>query len=162
MKGSVIAAIGAALVLSSATLPAAAQQRTELGTLDCIIQGGADIGFVTSKDLSCTFKPADSTRPPETYIGVVRKFGLEAGVTGERVMRWVVMAPTATNPYVPGSLADNYVGPSAEITAGIGGGANILVSQTNKNLILQPVSLQAQTGLNVAVGVSEFQLRSAL
>jgi len=160
MSRNALTAFGAVLALSAFPLSAAAQQRTEVGTLDCIIEGGADIGFVTSKELSCTFQPADSARPPESYIGVVRKFGLEAGVTSERVMRWAVLAPTATNPYIPGSLADTYVGPSAEVTAGIGGGANILVSQTNKNLILQPISLQAQTGFNVAVGVSEFQLRS--
>ncbi|WP_011582119.1 MULTISPECIES: DUF992 domain-containing protein [Chelativorans] len=160
MNRSAIAAFGAVIALSASTSFATPQQRTEIGTLDCLIQGGVDIGFVTSKELSCTFQPADSARPPESYIGVVRKFGLEAGATGESVMRWIVLAPTVTDPYAPGSLADNYVGPSAEVTAGIGGGANILVSQTSKNLILQPISLQAQTGLNVAIGVSEFQLRS--
>jgi len=159
MKGSAIAALGALFALGTA-FPAAAEQRTEIGTLDCIIEGGTNIAIVTSKELSCTFQPADTTRPPETYVGMVNKFGLELGTTSERVMRWVVLAPTSTSAYAPGSLADNYIGPSAEITAGIGGGANILVSQTNKNFVLQPVSLQAQTGLNVALGVSEFQLRS--
>jgi len=160
MRRSVIAALGAVLALPAAALPTAAQQRTEIGTLDCIIAGGADIGFVTSKELSCTFQPADRNRPPDTYVGVVRKFGLEVGATSDRLMRWAVFAPTSNTTYEPGALADNYVGPSAEITAGIGGGANVLVSQTARNLVLQPISLQAQTGLNLAVGVSEFQLRS--
>ncbi|WP_309084746.1 DUF992 domain-containing protein [Chelativorans sp.] len=160
MKRSAIAALGAVFGLAAGVLSAAAQQRTEVGTLDCIIQGGTDIGFVTSKELSCTFQPADANRPPETYVGVVRKFGLEIGTTSESVMRWAVFAPTSDPAYQPGALADNYVGPSAEVTAGIGGGANILVSQTAKNLVLQPISLQAQTGLNLALGVSEFQLRS--
>ncbi|WEX10209.1 DUF992 domain-containing protein [Chelativorans sp. AA-79] len=160
MHRSAIAALGAIFALSTTAMPAAAQQRTEVGMLDCIIEGGTDIGFVTSKELSCTFQPADSSRPPETYVGAVKKFGLEIGSTSERVMRWAVLAPTTADPYAPGALADTYVGPSAEVTAGIGGGANVLVSRTNRNLVLQPISLQAQTGLNIAVGVDEFVLRS--
>lgn len=160
MTKSAFAALAAVFAVSASTLPAAAQERTEIGVLDCIIEGGMDIAIVTSKEFSCTFQPADGTRPPESYVGVVNRFGLEAGATSERVMRWLVIAPTTTDPYAPGALEDDYVGASAEVTAGIGGGANVLWSGTNKNLILQPVSLQAQTGLNLALGVSEFQLRS--
>jgi len=157
-KHAILAAALAATTLGAAT-PAFSQDRTEIGILDCIIEGGADIAVVTSKDLSCTFDPAGDGRPPEAYFGVVNKIGLEIGATSEKVMRWAVLAPTA-DAYAPGALADDYVGASAEITAGIGGGANLLVSESNKNLVLQPLSVQAQTGLNLAVGVSEFQLRS--
>ncbi|WP_274427440.1 DUF992 domain-containing protein [Chelativorans sp. YIM 93263] len=161
MNKGVMFALGTLFASVTYAGPLAAEERTEIGVLDCIIEGGMDIAIVTSKELSCTFQPAGNTRPPETYVGVVNNFGLDIGATSEKVMRWLVLAPTTTNAYEPGSLADDYVGASAEVTAGIGGGANVLVSGTNKNLILQPVSLQAQTGLNLAVGVSEFQLRSA-
>lgn len=161
MNRSAFAALAAFCATAvSGALPATAAERTEAGTLDCIISGGTDIAIVTSKELSCTFQPVDNSRPPESYVGVVDKFGLDIGTTGEKVMRWLVLAPTTTDPYVPGALADNYVGASAEVTAGIGGGANVLWSGTNKNLILQPVSLQAQTGLNLALGVSQLKLRS--
>ncbi|WP_265518584.1 DUF992 domain-containing protein [Nitratireductor luteus] len=161
MKRKIIAALGGAFLLSASALPAAAQSRVEIGTLDCIIEGGVNIAVVSSKEFSCTFDPASASSPPETYVGAVNKFGLDIGATGEKVMRWLVVAPTS-DAYAPGALAGDYVGASAEVTAGVGAGANLLVSSSNQNLMLQPVSLQAQTGLNLALGVSEFQLRSTV
>lgn len=140
-------------------LPAAAQDRTKVGTLDCIIEGGFDIAIITSKELSCTFQPADQSQPPESYIGAVETFGLDVGSTSESVMRWLVLARTA-DAYSPGALAGTYVGASAQVTAGVGAGANILVSKGQETLMLQPVSLEAQTGLNLAAGVTEFHLDS--
>lgn len=74
-------------------------------------------------------------------------------------MSWLVLAPSL-NIYAPGALAGDYVGASAEVTAGIGAGANLLVGGAGPSFTLQPVSLQTQTGMNLAVGVSQFQLRS--
>lgn len=158
MNKSIFAAIAAGAFLA---LPAFAQEgRVELGLLDCVIEGG--VGFIvgSSKDISCSFQPADD-RPAENYFGVVNKFGLDVGFTGQTVMQWLVLAPTS-DPYGPGALAGNYVGASAEATVAVGVGANVLVGGSNQTFTLQPVSVQAQTGLNVAVGVSEFQLRTAL
>lgn len=160
IRKSATAAFAAVLALATVTLSAAAQDRTEVGVLDCIIEGGLNISIISSKEFSCTFQPADNSRPPETYVGVVNRFGLEVGATSERVMRWAVLAPTTADPYAPGALAGNYVGASAEVTAGIGGGVNVLVSEGDQSLMLQPLSLQAQTGLNLALGVTGFQLRS--
>ena len=95
----------------------------------------------------------------ETYVGVVNKFGLDVGVKDATQMQWLVMAPTA-DAYAPGALEGDYAGVSAEVAAGLGAGANILVTQDSQSLMLQPVSLEGKTGINVALGVSEFQLRS--
>jgi hypothetical protein len=90
---------------------------------------------------------------------VVRKFGLDLGTTGTQVMQWAVFAPTS-DPFGPGALACDYVGATAEATVGVGAGANVLVGGSNQTFTLQPLSVQAQTGLNVALGVTEFQLRT--
>ncbi len=148
----------AALAMSAMLAPSAvAQARVELGVLDCHVAGGAGFIIGSTKDLSCTFSPAG--RPPETYFGVVRKFGLDVGVTGASLIRWVVLAPTV-DAYAPGALAGNYVGVSAEATAGVGLGANALVGGSGETFVLQPVSVQAQEGLNLAIGFSSFQLRT--
>lgn len=160
MKYRTLAAAAALAALTAASAaPAAAQDSVELGMLDCHIEGG--VGFVigSSKNLSCTFTPANEAQPPETYVGVVNKFGLDVGVTGDTIMRWLVLAPTS-DVYAPGSLAGSYIGASAEASAGVGGGANVLVGGSSQTIALQPVSVQAQTGLNLAVGVSGFELRS--
>lgn len=147
-----------ALALSSA---AAAQERgIELGVLDCAIGAGTGFVFGSTKDLRCTFTPANDQFLPESYAGTVSKYGLDIGSTEEATMQWLVLAPS-TNIYAPGALAGDYVGASAEITAGVGAGANLLVGGSGTNFTLQPVSVQTQSGLNVALGVSQFQLRSA-
>ena len=60
-----------------------------------------------------------------------------------------------------GVLAGSYGGVSAEATVGLGVGANALVGGSNDSIALQPLSVQGQQGLNVAVGVSQLKLRSA-
>lgn len=151
----------AALMLTGLAIqPASAQNEgAQLGVLDCVIEGGAGFIIGSSKDISCTFKPADTTFKPEAYFGVVNKFGLDIGVTGQTFMQWLVLAPTA-NIYAPGALAGNYVGASASASVVVGGGANLLVGGSNQTFTLQPLSVEAQTGINLALGVSEFQLRS--
>jgi Protein of unknown function (DUF992) len=146
-------------VLPLATLPVTAQEGVQLGVLECAIGAGTGYIIGSTKDLSCTFKPSDSSFAPESYFGVVRKVGIDIGTTNTALMQWLVLAPSA-NVYAPAALAGNYVGASAEATAVVGAGANLLVGGSNRSFTLQPLSVQAQTGLNVAVGVTEFQLRS--
>ena len=151
-------AMCAAICLPSATM---AQDRgVELGVLDCAISGGTGFIVGSTKDLRCTFNPADTTFAPESYFGVVSKYGLDIGTTKQTVMQWIVLAPMQ-NIYAPGALAGDYVGASAEITAAVGAGANLLVGGSRNAFTLQPLSLQTQTGVNLAIGVSQFQLRSA-
>ncbi|MEO4001669.1 DUF992 domain-containing protein [Mesorhizobium sp. CAU 1732] len=157
MKHRII--LAATLLAAVVTTPVLAQEGTELGVLDCVIEGGTGFIVGSSKDLNCTFTSADSTLAPEAYLGVVNKFGLDIGTTGDQLMQWLVLAPTA-NAYVPGVLAGDYVGASAEATAGVGVGANVLIGGSDRTISLQPISVQAQTGLNLALGVTEFKLRS--
>lgn len=154
-------AIAAAVIAIALSAPQArAQDRgIELGTLECAISGGTGFVFGSSKDLSCTFTPADKSFAPEAYFGAVNKYGLDIGTTKQAVMRWLVLTPLK-NIYAPGALAGDYIGASAEVTAAVGAGANLLVGGSSQAFTLQPLSLQTQTGINLAIGVSQFQLRS--
>jgi hypothetical protein len=158
VKRSLIAAAGALSVFAFAA--EAQYAGVELGLLDCRVEGGTGFIIGSTKDVTCTFQPADNSFAPETYFGVIRKIGLDVGTTGTTYMQWAVLAPTA-NVYAPGALAGDYVGASAEASAAVGVGANLLVGGSNQTFTLQPLSLQAQTGVNVALGITDFQLRSA-
>jgi Protein of unknown function (DUF992) len=48
---------------------------------------------------------------------------------------------------------------TAGAAVGVGGNANVLVGGSNSSIALQPLSLQGQTGLNLAVGVAALELR---
>ena len=148
-------------VFAASIAPAAAQQAgVELGTLDCAIGGGTGFIIGSKKDLHCTFTSVNQTFAPENYFGVVSKWGLDIGSTDGANMRWLVLAPS-NNIYAPGALAGDYVGASAEVTASVGAGANVLVGGLGNTFTLQPVSVQTQTGYNLALGVTRFQLRSS-
>ena len=148
-------------VLATSALPAASQQAgVDLGVLDCAIEGGTGFIIGSKKDMRCTFTSANETFAPESYFGVVSKWGLDIGTTEGAVMSWVVLAPNL-NIYAPGALAGDYYGASAEVTAAVGAGANLLVGGLNNTFTLQPLSVQTQTGLNLAIGVTSFELRSS-
>ena len=152
--------LAAAAAVSTFALSAHAQQAgVELGMLDCTVEGGAGFIIGSTKDVVCTFTPVDTKFAPETYAGVVNKFGLDIGVTGTTMIKWAVLAPS-DNIYAPGALAGDYVGASAEASAALGGGANLLIGGSKGALTLQPLSVQAQTGVNLAVGIAEFKLHS--
>jgi Protein of unknown function (DUF992) len=57
-----------------------------------------------------------------------------------------------------GFLAGTYAGASAEVTVGVGIGANILVGGSTRTVELQPISVQEQTGINIAAGIAEIEL----
>jgi hypothetical protein len=67
-----------------------------------------------------------------------------------------VVAPTSH--LTPGSLAGGYGGVTASATVGVGAGANALVGGNDKSVSLQPLSLEGNTGLNVAAGVASIDL----
>jgi hypothetical protein len=144
-----------------AAFPALAQNEgIELGMLECKVEGGAGFIIGSTKDVLCKYTPADKSLAPENYHGEIHKIGLDIGVTGETHIAWVVLGPSR-DIYAAGALAGNYVGGSAEASVAVGAGANLLVGGSNKSFTLQPLSVQAQTGVNLAIGVTDFRLRTA-
>jgi hypothetical protein len=114
--------------------------------------------IITSrKDVSCMFTPS-RRGAREVYVGSISKFGLDIGATTGGRMVWAVYAPSNRR---YGALAGHYGGASGEATVGAGVGANVLLGGSNRTITLQPLSIQGQTGLNVAAGVTEFDLRPA-
>ncbi|MBL8581680.1 MAG: DUF992 domain-containing protein [Rhizobiaceae bacterium] len=119
-----------------------------IGTLSCDIGGGVGYVLGSAKEVDCVFKSANGSRRTENYSGAIRKFGVDLGFTTRGKMVWAVFAPTAG--YHRGSLGGVYDGATAEATVGAGVGANVLIGGTSGSIILQPISLTGQIGLNVA------------
>lgn len=157
MISRLIPAAAAAALLAVYAIPAGAQSaKLVAGTLTCKGKGNVGLILGSNQTLSCTFSPA-SSRPKESYSATITKLGLDVGVTGPSTLVWTVLASTSDLP--SGALAGNYGGVSADASVGIGGGAKALVGGNNKSVTLQPLSVQGQTGLNLAVGVSGLSLR---
>jgi hypothetical protein len=154
-------AILAAAVAAAVALPvpsnAQAPNRTKAGTLTCDISAGIGLIVASKKNVTCLFTPAQPG-PREVYTGAISKYGLDVGATSGGEMVWSVFAPSNKK---FGALAGRYGGASAEASVGAGGGANVLIGGSDRTVTLQPVSVQGQTGLNLAVGVAGLELNPA-
>jgi hypothetical protein len=157
-KGFLTAAsILAALAGTALTAPAFASDGVNVGSLSCNVSSGIGFIFGSSRSLACVFTRPDGTA--ERYSGDISRFGVDIGFTNSASIIWTVLAPSGN--FAPGSLAGNYGGPTAGATAGVGVGANVLVGGSNKTISLQPVSIEGNTGLNVAAGIAGITLKSA-
>jgi hypothetical protein len=59
----------------------------------------------------------------------------------------------------PGALEGGYGGVSASATVGVGAGANVLLGGFDRSIALQPISIEGNTGLNVAAGIGALSLK---
>src|SRR5712672_4379537 len=153
MRVSTIAIAMAALMTPIASASALPPARA--GILQC--QGGQNVGFVVGSVTSLEFVFQSEGRRPEPYIATVRRYGLDIGFTDQTRFSWAVNAPTGR--IGRGDLAGNYGGVGANASVGVGGGGNFLVGGPQNSYALQPLSVQGQTGLNVAAGVADLELQ---
>jgi Protein of unknown function (DUF992) len=155
MRRLIILAGVAAAALTASLSGAGAQERVQVGVLEC--RGGASIGFIVGSvtNLGCVLR-IDGV-PEDRYVATIRKVGVDLGITQETALAWGVFAPTRR--LGPGDLSGNYAGAQGSATIGIGAGGNVLVGGSNNSIALQPLSLQGQVGLNVAAGLESLELR---
>jgi hypothetical protein len=59
----------------------------------------------------------------------------------------------------PRALAGTYAGASGDVSLGLGVGANALVGGSNRTVSLQPLSVEGQVGVNLALGVAGLRLQ---
>ncbi len=149
----VTAALFISLMLAAA--PAHAQGNSiRQGVLTC--RTSASVGLIVGsrQRLRCQFK-SDRGRT-QNYVGAINRLGLDLGVTAGGVMVWAVLASTPD--IAPGALTGRFVGASGDVSAGVGVGANVLVGGTRRSVSLQPLSLEGQVGVNLALGVAAMTL----
>ena len=131
-----------------------AQSRVEAGVLSC---RGPTTSFIigSHSDLRCVFRRADGQR--FRYNASANRLGVDLGIGQTTALEWAVFAPTRR--IGPRDLRGNYGGVSAGASIGLGLGANALIGGSNNTIALQPLSLQGQTGLNIAAGIAGLELR---
>lgn len=142
-------AIGAALL----ALSAPAEARMRAGMLTCDIAPGVGLIVWSQKSMTCQYQSVNGWR--ETYTGRITRVGLDIGFTSGGRVAWAVYAPSRRG---AGTLAGAYAGASAEATLVAGVGANVLVGGLRRSISLQPVSVGAQKGYDLAVAVSGLEL----
>jgi len=153
--------IAGALAVAMA-MPSLAQQQGQYsrsGVLSCRMAPTIGLIVGSRQTMTCQFK-SDTSGQLESYSGVMTRVGLDLGITAGGGMAWAVMTSAAAP--ARGGLGGTYVGASGDIALGVGAGANVLIGGSNKSVALQPVSIEGQVGVNLALGIANLELRPTL
>jgi hypothetical protein len=154
LKHRLAAGAATAVVAALAFAAQADAAGVKVGVLNCHVSSGWGFVFGSSKNLHCNFSGPNGYG--ERYNGTISKFGVDIGYTGGGVLVWDVFAPTTS--MKRGALQGDYAGATASASAGVGVGANALVGGLDRSIALQPLSIEGNTGLNVAAGVGNINL----
>jgi uncharacterized protein DUF992 len=157
MQRALFLGLAAAASFAIASSAQAQPSGVKVGVLSCEVSGGWGFVFGSTKDMNCDFSSASGRE--EHYTGTINKYGVDVGYTRGGVMVWAVFAPTGT--LAPGSLSGDYGGVTAGAAVGVGANAHALLGGSGNTIALQPLSVEGQTGLNVAAGVAALRLDSA-
>jgi hypothetical protein len=130
-------------------------QRVRAGMLSCNVSSGFGFIFGSLRSVNCTFS-APSGAYHEHYDGSISRYGIDIGYIQGGAIVWTVLA--TVNRSAPCALAGNYAGPSANATVGVGLGANVLVGGSHNSIALQPLSIEGNTGFDVAAGIAAMSL----
>lgn len=146
--------IVAALVATGLMLSPAQAEGVKLGTLTCQMDKNVGLLIGSVNKGVCTYR--DTSGHTKQYNAELSRLGVDVGVTGNKTIVWAVFgADGASN----GGLKGTYTGVNAEASAVIGVGVNALVGGFQSGIVLNPVSVSGQTGLNVAAGVATLRLK---
>ncbi len=125
------------------------------GTLTCKGEGNVGLIVGSIEKLMCTYAPSGSGVMRD-YSATITRIGLDVGVRGKSTLVWAVLGSSSS---VPGDdLGGTFAGVSADVAAGIGAGANVLLGGNQKSVALQPLSVSGGTGINLALGISGLKL----
>jgi hypothetical protein len=133
---------------------AANAQTPPSGQLKCHVEGGMAFIVGSSRQVDCIYTPSGGGER-EAYTGSINKLGIDIGWEKGGTLLWGVLSPGLKKG--PGSLAGNYVGATAEVSAGVGAGANALVG--GNKVVLNPISVTGDIGINLAAGIADLDLK---
>ncbi len=141
-----------------AAQPATAQSTVKVGTLACDVSAGIGMILAQKQTMRCAFR-ANKGGPLDLYTGRIDEYGVAIGEVAAGHLIWGVIAPSSG--VAQGALAGTYAGAGGEVTVGVGLGGNVLVGGSGRAFSLQPISVEGQTGLNIAGGVATVTLTPA-
>jgi hypothetical protein len=137
------------------TTPGSAQSDTKVGVLTCHTSVRFGLIVASRQRLHCQFK-ADRGGSPDNYTGHVVHVGHDLSFSAEGVMAFAVFA--SARDLSDGALAGLYRGTSTGgVALGLGAGSKALVGGPHQSIALEPLTV---VGVNLAVGVAGFRLRS--
>ena len=135
----------AALVAVGLMAAPAQADGVKLGTLTCNIEGGPGLIVGSVREGECVFLQTNGKT--KKYHATFSRLGVDIGVTGNKTIAWAVFGADGRS---NNGLKGTYTGVNAEASLIVGVGANALIGGFKSGIVLNPISVTAQTGLNAA------------
>jgi hypothetical protein len=100
------------------------------------------------------FEPSGGLRGgvPEHHVGRINKVGVDLGWEKGGTLIWDVRSPALASG--PGALSGNYIGASADVVAGSR-------CWSGNKMVLNPISVSGDIGINLAAGIADLDLNYA-
>ena len=149
IKTTIVAALMAVGLMA---VPAQANG-VKLGTLTCQIEGGPGLLIGSVRQGECVYR--NNQGHTKKYNAELSRLGVDIGVTGNKTLVWAVFGVDGASNL---GLKGTYTGVNAEASLVVGVGVNALIGGFKSGIVLNPVSVTAQTGINVAAGVTTLRL----
>ena len=146
--------IAAALVATGLMLTPAHADGVKLGTLTCNVKGTVGLLIGSLTEGKCVFVETNGNKT--VYNASFSRLGVDVGVTGNKTIVWAVFGADGRE---NGGLRGTYTGVNVEASAIVGVGANALIGGLESGIVLNPVSITGQTGLNAAAGIATLTLK---
>jgi len=150
-----VVAIAAALAGALALSAPAQAAGVKIGILSCHVDSGWGYLLGSSRRVNCLYHRENGE--DTHYKGSISKLGVDIGYVNSGELVWDVVAPTSD--LSPGALEGKYAGATAGATVGVGGDVHVLIGGLDKSIALQPVSIQGNTGVDVAAGIGAMNLK---
>jgi hypothetical protein len=144
--------LGAALALGLST-STMADSAVKVGTITCEFDGNVGL-VIGSYTKGLCFYEGLNGQTANFYAGRL-KVGLDVGFTNSTTVVWAVLA---VGDKAADAMRGYYTGIGADASVGIGVGVNALVGGFNRSVMLQPISTQGQSGLNVTLAIQSLEL----
>jgi hypothetical protein len=144
--------VAALMAVGLMAVPAQANG-VKLGTLTCQIEGGPGLLIGSVRQGECVYR--DNQGHTKKYNAQLSRLGVDVGVTGNKTLVWAVFGVDGASNL---GLKGTYTGINAEASLVVGVGVNALIGGFKSGIVLNPVSVTAQTGINVAAGVTTLRL----
>lgn len=138
-----------------ASAAADAREPFRVGTLTCDTSARVGLVLGSRQEMRCVFLASDGRQ--YIYRGLIRRLGLDIGITRGGTLLWRVFARNSQ--IGRGTLRGSYVGASGNVALGLGLGAKLLIGGSRRSIVLQPLSVEGQIGINLALGVANLTLR---
>ena len=150
IKTTIVAALMAVGLMA---VPAQANG-VKLGTLTCQFDGGPGLLIGSVHQGECVYR--NNQGHTKKYNAELSRLGVDVGVTGNKTFVWAVFGVDGASNH---GLKGTYTGVNAEASLVVGVGVNALIGGFKSGIVLNPVSVTAQTGINVAAGVTTLRLK---